>query len=202
MSIFKAYDIRGIVPDQLDPALARRIGRAFADHLGGGRILVGRDMRTHSPDIAGAVIEGLTSGGADVVDIGLSSTPMTYFAIGSHDVDGGLCVTASHNPGEYNGMKLCSRGAKPISRATGIAELEAACSAEEPAAAAAPGGRPRRWRASGSESGTSSSPGFSRSRRLSNASAKRKRFPWCCSIWATMSEADLRLIGQRSRSNG
>lgn len=139
MSIFKAYDIRGIVPDQLDPALARRIGRAFADHLGGGRILVGRDMRTHSPDIAGAVIEGLTSGGADVVDIGLSSTPMTYFAIGSHDVDGGLCVTASHNPGEYNGMKLCSRGAKPISRATGIAELEAACSADEPAAAAAPG---------------------------------------------------------------
>ena len=84
-------------------------------------------MRVHSPEVAEAVIEGMRDAGADVVCIGLASTPMTYFAIGSQDVDGGLCVTASHNTGEYNGMKLCSRGARPISRANGIADIERMC---------------------------------------------------------------------------
>ncbi|HUR27850.1 MAG TPA: phosphomannomutase/phosphoglucomutase [Planctomycetota bacterium] len=136
MGIFKAYDIRGLVPKELDAALARKIGNGFARLLKAKRLLVGRDMRTHSPELAAAVIEGMRDAGADVVDIGLASTPMTYFAIGSQDVDGGLCVTASHNPGEYNGMKLCSRGARPISAANGILDLERMSKEPYPAVAA------------------------------------------------------------------
>ncbi len=132
MSIFKAYDIRGLVPDELDADLARRIGRAFVSLLSAKRLVVGRDMRTHSPEIAGAVIEGMRDGGADVLDIGLASTPMTYWAIGSQPCDGGLCVTASHNPGRYNGMKLCREGARPISGDTGIGELERMCAEPPP----------------------------------------------------------------------
>lgn len=124
MGIFKAYDIRGLVPQELDAALAKKIGNGFARLLKAKRLLVGRDMRTHSPLIAQAVIEGMRDAGADVIDIGLASTPMAYFAIGSQDVDGGLNVTASHNPGQYNGMKLCARGARPISAANGILDLE------------------------------------------------------------------------------
>jgi phosphomannomutase len=142
MGIFKAYDIRGIVPDELDVNLARRIGFAFAEHIGGSPLLVGRDMRVHSPEIAEAVIAGMRGAGAHVIDIGLASTPMTYFAIGSQDVAGGLCVTASHNTGEYNGMKLCSRGARPISMTTGIAEIELACAGQQ---------RPSSTRRGGSE---------------------------------------------------
>ncbi|MBL8860632.1 MAG: phosphomannomutase/phosphoglucomutase [Planctomycetes bacterium] len=126
MGIFKAYDIRGVVPTELDAALARRIGDAFARFLAARRLVVGRDMRTHSPQIAAAVIEGMRDAGADVVDIGLASTPMAYFAIGSIDCDGGLNVTASHNAGQYNGMKLCGRGATPISAANGIRDVERA----------------------------------------------------------------------------
>lgn len=139
MGIFKAYDIRGVVPTELDSELAHKIGNAFARHLGAKRLLVGQDMRTHSPEIAGAVIEGIRDAGCDVLSIGLASTPMTYWAIGSNDVDGGMCVTASHNTGEYNGMKLCSRGAKPISRANGIADLERMTSESQPAPAQARG---------------------------------------------------------------
>lgn len=148
MGIFKAYDIRGLVPSELDTAMARRIGRALADMLGAEsgakRLLVGRDMRTHSPEIAGAVVEGIRDAGCDVVDIGLASTPMVYFAIGSRDVDGGLVVTASHNPGEYNGMKLCRRGSVPISGATGIAELERLCGEGDKPAVAQRGGLEQR----------------------------------------------------------
>ena len=132
MGIFKAYDIRGLVPSELDADLARKIGRSFVRLLDAKRLLVGQDMRVHSPEIAGAVIEGMRDGGADVISIGLASTPMTYFAIGSHDVDGGLCVTASHNAGEYNGMKLCGRGATPISAANGILDLERMCAEPQP----------------------------------------------------------------------
>jgi phosphomannomutase len=124
MGIFKAYDIRGKVPSELDAPLARRIGNAFARLLEARRLAVGRDMRTHSPAIAGAVIEGIRDAGCDVLELGLCSTPMAYFAIGSTEVDGGLNVTASHNPGEYNGMKLCGRGARPISAANGILDLQ------------------------------------------------------------------------------
>lgn len=139
MGIFKAYDIRGLVPEELDAPKARRIGRALAQLLEAQRLLVGRDMRTHSPEIQGAVIEGIRDAGCDVLDIGLASTPMTYFAIGSEDVDGGLVVTASHNPGQYNGMKLCRRGAVPISGATGIADIERLCAEPEPAPSATRG---------------------------------------------------------------
>jgi phosphomannomutase len=124
MGIFKAYDIRGKVPSELNPEIARKIGTAFAKLLSARRIVVGQDMRTHSPAIAEAVIEGIRDTGCDVTSIGLASTPMAYFAIGSNYCDGGLNVTASHNPAEYNGMKLCGRGATPISAANGILELE------------------------------------------------------------------------------
>ena len=139
MGIFKAYDIRGVHPTELDASTARSIGHAFARLLDAKRLLVGQDMRVHSPEIADAVIEGMRDAGADVVSIGLASTPMTYFAIGSQDVDGGLCVTASHNTGEDNGMKLCSRGARPISRANGIADIERMCGEPYPGAVASRG---------------------------------------------------------------
>ncbi len=132
MGIFKAYDIRGIVPSELDAATAAKIGHAFATLLKAKRLLVGQDMRVHSPEIADAVMNGMRDAGADVVSIGLASTPMTYFAIGSQDVDGGLCVTASHNTGEYNGMKLCGRGATPISKANGIGDIETMCAGDYP----------------------------------------------------------------------
>ena len=136
MGIFKAYDIRGKVPGELDAALAKKIGNAFARLLDAKRLVVGRDMRTHSPEIADAVIEGMRDTGCDVLSIGLAETPMAYWAIGSQPCDGGLNVTASHNPGEYNGMKLCAAGAKPISAANGILDIERMCKEPYPAAAA------------------------------------------------------------------
>ena len=140
MGIFKAYDIRGVVPDELDAPLAHRIGHAFARLLSARHLLVGRDMRVSSESIAAAAIEGMREAGARVTSIGLASTPMTYWAIGSRDVDGGLCVTASHNPGQYNGFKLCGRGATPISAANGILDLER-MALEGPPPASAPGSR-------------------------------------------------------------
>ncbi|MEW6747512.1 MAG: phosphomannomutase/phosphoglucomutase [Planctomycetota bacterium] len=123
MSIFKAYDVRGVYPEELDEALARRIGVAFATHLRARRVVVGRDMRGSSPSIQAALVDGLTAQGADVIDIGLSSTPMVYFAIGHLGVDGGVAVTASHNPAEYNGFKLSREQAIPMSQETGIGEI-------------------------------------------------------------------------------
>jgi len=120
--IFKAYDIRGIYPGQLDEEVARRIGRAFVAFLGEDRLVVGRDMRLSSPALSQAFMEGATEQGADVVDIGLCSTDMIYFASGVLDLPGAM-FTASHNPKEYNGLKLCRRRAAPISENTGIAEI-------------------------------------------------------------------------------
>ncbi len=134
MGIFKAYDIRGLVPSELDTDLARKIGHAFARLLSAKRLVIGQDMRTHSPRLADAVADGIRDAGCDVVRLGLASTPMAYFAIGSLECDGGLCVTASHNPGEYNGMKLCREGARPMSKQTGIAELEKMCAEPYPGA--------------------------------------------------------------------
>ena len=127
MGIFKAYDIRGLYPSEFDEEMARRIGNAFARFLKAKRLVVGQDMRTHSPGIAAAVMEGIRDAGCDVVDVGLCSTPMAYFAIGTEECDGGLNVTASHNPGEYNGMKLCGEGARPISAVNGILDIERMC---------------------------------------------------------------------------
>jgi phosphomannomutase len=144
MGIFKAYDIRGVVPTELDAALAKKIGNAFARLLEAKTLVVGQDMRTHSSELADAVSRGMRDAGADVIRLGLAETPMAYFAIGSLECDGGLCVTASHNPGQYNGMKLCREGAKPVSRDTGIAELEKMCAAPYPAPVAKPGRETRR----------------------------------------------------------
>jgi phosphomannomutase len=132
MGIFKAYDIRGIHPTELDAEIARKIGRAFSAILDPGSILIGRDARVHSPEISDAVCAGLRDMGRDVINIGLASTPMVYYAIGSREVAGGLVVTASHNPGEYSGMKLCREGARPVAYTTGIDEIEALCSEEDP----------------------------------------------------------------------
>ncbi len=141
MSVFKAYDIRGTYPDQIDADLARRIGRAYADFLGKGPVVVGRDMRTMAPEIQGAFIDGVRDGGVDVIDAGLTSTPQLYFAIGHLGAAGGVNVTASHNASQYIGFKLCREQAKPISADDGILDLERmATAAEQPAPKAARGG--------------------------------------------------------------
>jgi phosphomannomutase len=121
--IFKAYDVRGLVPSQLHPEAARRIGRAFVDYLGAKRIALGRDCRLTSPDIAAAFAQGARSQGADVTDIGVASTDMLYYYVARHDLDGGAIVTASHNPKEWNGLKMVRRGALALSGDAGIREI-------------------------------------------------------------------------------
>jgi len=122
--VFKAYDIRGTYPDQIDEGMAERIGYAIASFLGARTLVAGRDMRVSSPAIAGAAIEGARKAGADVIDIGLASTPMAYFGIGSLEADGGFNVTASHNPAAYTGFKVCREDAIPLSGETGIQDIE------------------------------------------------------------------------------
>ena len=122
-SIFKAYDIRGVYGQDLDDDMACRIGRAFVAHTGCRSAVVGRDMRPHSEPLFAALARGMTEQGCDVIDIGLCSTPMSYFANAHLAVDGGIMITASHNPGEWNGFKLCRADAVPISGATGIREI-------------------------------------------------------------------------------
>jgi phosphomannomutase len=141
MSIFKAYDVRGLVPEQLGPEDARRIGRAAARFLGGAPLAVGRDARTHSPALRDALVTGLTEAGADVVDLGLVATPMLYFAVDRLKLGGGVMVTASHNPAAYNGFKLCGPHAVPIGEAGGLREVERL--AGEPAAPVARAGTVR-----------------------------------------------------------
>ena len=121
---FKSYDIRGIYPTEINEELALKVGRAFATYLKGGKFVVGRDMRPHSKPIFEALAQGITEMGSDVIDIGLCSTPMTYFANGSLGADGSIMITASHNTGEWNGLKLCRKGVVPISGDTGIKEIE------------------------------------------------------------------------------
>ena len=122
-SVFKAYDVRGVYPDELDEGGARAIGRAYAEHFEPRRVAVGRDMRLSSPAMAAALIEGVRDGGADVVDVGLVGTEMLYFAVGELGLDGGICVTASHNPKEYTGMKVVRRGALPVGGDSGLADI-------------------------------------------------------------------------------
>jgi len=124
VGVFKAYDIRGIYPGEIDEKLAWKIGAGLVKLLAAKRLVVGRDMRKSAPSIQKAVIDGITAHGCDVIDIGLVSTPMAYFGIGSLDADGGLTTTASHNPPQYIGAKICRRGAVPMSKDTGIGELE------------------------------------------------------------------------------
>ncbi|HEX3908434.1 MAG TPA: phosphomannomutase/phosphoglucomutase [Mycobacteriales bacterium] len=120
--IVKAYDIRGVVPDQLDEDIARAVGAAFVRVLGADRIVTAHDMRESSPGLATAFAEGATSQGADVVEAGLASTDLLYYAAGSLDIPGAM-FTASHNPARYNGIKLCRAGASPVGQDTGLAEI-------------------------------------------------------------------------------
>ena len=122
--IYKAYDIRGIYPEQLNEETAEQIGRAYIEFTGAKKVVVGRDMRPHSKPLFDALAKGMTDQGADVVNLGLCSTPMSYFANGKLGADGSIIITASHNPGEWNGFKLCKAQAVPISGATGIADIE------------------------------------------------------------------------------
>jgi phosphomannomutase len=127
-AIFKAYDVRAIYPGQINGEVARRVGRAFIDYLGGApkRIAVGRDVRLSSPEIAGGFIEGARSEGAEITDIGVVGTDMMYFHVASQDLDGGAIITASHNPREYNGIKMVRRGALALSGDAGIKEIKEA----------------------------------------------------------------------------
>ena len=122
--IFKAYDVRGVVPEELDPEIARRIGAAFASWSGATQILIGRDARLSSPGLAAALTEGAASRDVDVTDLGLASTDLLYFASGSLERPG-MMITASHNPKEYNGLKFCLAGAKPVGEDSGLAEIRA-----------------------------------------------------------------------------
>ena len=121
-AIFKAYDVRGTVPDQVDETLARATGRAFAQVVGASTIVVGHDMRPSSPGMAGAFAAGASEAGADVVMIGLASTDQLYFASG-HLGHPGAMFTASHNPAQYNGIKMCRRLAQPVGMETGLADI-------------------------------------------------------------------------------
>jgi len=121
--VFKAYDIRGVYPDEIDEMLVRRIGNAFAHFTGAQHLVVGRDMRSSSEPLAAAFIEGATLAGADVTDVGLASTDLVYFASGRLDAPGAM-LTASHNPASYNGIKLCRAGAAPIGEQTGLRQIK------------------------------------------------------------------------------
>src|SRR6476620_8641774 len=121
--IFKAYDVRGLYPSEVNEEGARAIGAAFVAYLDARRIAVGRDMRLSSPALAQAFIEGATRQGADVVDYGMIATDMLYFAVARDQHDGGVQVTASHNPKQYNGMKMVRREAFPLSGEAGISDI-------------------------------------------------------------------------------
>src|SRR5438067_854854 len=121
--VFKASDGRRIYPDELDEAGAYAIGRAYVDEFEPRTIAVGRDMRLSSPSMAEAVVRGAAESGADVLDIGLVGTEMTYFAVGDLDLDGGIQVTASHNPKQYTGMKIVRRGALPVGGDSGLLDI-------------------------------------------------------------------------------
>ncbi len=122
--IVKAYDIRGTVPDQLDSAIARALGVAFATFTGARRVLVGRDMRPSGVELVAAFAAGVRAQGVDVIDLGLVSTDLVYFAAGSLDAPGAM-FTASHNPAQYNGVKFCLAGARPVGADTGLADVKA-----------------------------------------------------------------------------
>ncbi|MGD8305458.1 MAG: phosphomannomutase [Ignavibacteria bacterium] len=121
---FKAYDIRGKVPGELNSDLAYKIGRVYSRQISADKVVVGHDIRKSSPEISNALIRGLNDGGADVVDIGLCGTEMIYFATPHFNADGGIMITASHNPPEYNGMKFVKRDSVPVGYNSGLNEIE------------------------------------------------------------------------------
>ncbi|HEX7112700.1 MAG TPA: phosphomannomutase [Mizugakiibacter sp.] len=137
-SCFKAYDLRGRVPGELDEGLAYRLGRAYARRFRPARVAVGRDARLSGPALQHALAHGLVQGGAEVLDLGLCGTEEVYFAAFQPGVDGGIMVTASHNPPDWNGMKLVRAGAVPISGDSGLRELQAEVEAADAAAPRGP----------------------------------------------------------------
>ena len=122
-SIFKSYDVRGVYPSTLNEMVAEKIGAATAEYLHAKKLGVGRDMRESSSPLAQAIIRGITSRGCDVVEFGLISTDMLYFGVGSLELDGGIMITASHNPGKDNGLKFCGKNAFPIALGTGLEKI-------------------------------------------------------------------------------
>jgi phosphomannomutase len=141
VSIFKAYDIRGVVPSELNTEAAFRIGHATARFLRARRVAIGRDARTHSPELCEALVRGVREAGADVLDVGLVATPMLYFAVDALAADGGIMLTASHNPAQYNGMKICGPNAVPVGEASGLREIECFAGEATPACATQRGRR-------------------------------------------------------------
>jgi phosphomannomutase len=125
INCFKAYDVRGRVPEDLDEDITYRIGRAYAAFVGPRKVAVGRDIRKTSPALTAALVRGLNEAGVDVLDIGICGTELVYFATAHAGLDGGIMVTASHNPPNYNGMKFVREQARPISADTGLAEIRA-----------------------------------------------------------------------------
>ncbi|MGZ3678215.1 MAG: phosphomannomutase/phosphoglucomutase, partial [Ktedonobacterales bacterium] len=121
--IFKAYDVRGVYPSELNEDAAYAIARALVQFLGANQIAVGRDMRVSSPALAHAIIRGIIDQGADAIDLGLTTTDELYFAVGKYGYPGGVMITASHNPAKYNGMKMCRADAIPLSSETGLNEI-------------------------------------------------------------------------------
>ncbi len=122
-SIFKSYDVRGLYPEEINKEFVERIGRAYVAYVKPKRVAIASDKRVSSPALFKALAKGLTESGVDVIDLGLLSTPMLYFASATLEVDGAIMVTASHNPGEYNGLKFCRQNAVPIGLASGLAEI-------------------------------------------------------------------------------
>lgn len=137
--IFKAYDIRGVYPADINADIAEAIGRAYIEFTGAKKVVVGRDMRPHSQPLFEGLSRGMLAQGADVIDLGLCSTPMSYFANGTLKADGSVMITASHNPGEWNGFKLCRANAVPISGATGIMDIQKIAEAKSWKKCALPG---------------------------------------------------------------
>lgn len=140
-SIFKAYDIRGKVPAELTNEVAEAIGRALADFLPDGKVAVGRDMRPDSEQLAGSIAKGLMMQGREVVDLSQITSDMMYFAVGNYHFAGGAMVTASHNPGEYNGVKLTANGVLPIGEETGLMDIKKAIIADRFKSSAATGSK-------------------------------------------------------------
>jgi phosphomannomutase len=124
--LVKAYDIRGTVPDEMNAGIARDVGALFVRLTGTRRLAVARDMRDSSPALAAALAEGAASAGADVLDAGLGSTDYAYYVSGALGIPAAM-ITASHNPAEYNGIKLCRAGAAPVGEDTGLAHIRACC---------------------------------------------------------------------------
>ncbi len=140
IACFKAYDVRGRIPDELDEDIAYRIGRAYAAYLAPKKVAVGHDIRLSSPAMAAALARGLNDGGSDVYDLGLCGTEEVYFATSHFGMDGGIAVTASHNPPDYNGMKFVREGSRPISGDSGLFEIRDLAEAGDFTMAGAVGG--------------------------------------------------------------